>query len=221
MNVETPYWTVMNAPVNDCWKLRGRSIDIPVRLFSTIEKALISVSPLRQDTHLSLYLGGQSVSYNTNSQGDLNPKIEEPIHSEAYLGMTISMLYHMDIPWYLERDIDSRPLIISRPSLQFVSFLKPRWVLDFRIGSLPEYINSAICQLQLLQTLRNAPGVNPLVGVILDSETKALRGYLSDLPAQRQALEFMNQVYEHGTGAKNGAGSLPRLSLKFIPRGSL
>lgn len=147
ISVEAPYWDAMRLPVSDVSSRWRKPQHLPTGLLTVVEKTLMRLSPFGQDSHLSFYLGRDSRFGDVKGPCELPVQIKKTSRSEAYLRMSTDMLRHMNVPWFLEEDLDTRPLSPANPSLNFISFLKPRWFLDARIGSLPAQISSASYEL--------------------------------------------------------------------------
>jgi serine/threonine protein kinase len=102
----------------------------------------------------------------------------------------------MGIPWYVETDVVSQfPRI---PSTTHISCLGSRWVLHYKFEARTAQIEALLYELLALHTLRNSPGINPFIGIVVDRQGGAISGYLSELPIQRQLLIFMRTCLDSG-----------------------
>lgn len=157
-------------------------------------------SNLKEDAHLSIYLGKQS-DFNTDDVASKWPVqfSKPPFDMRLYLQEITKMIYHWACPRISERDLSApQPLRKSGPDYRFITFLHPRWVFYWRLGSNKTEMDSFRYNLLVLQCLKNTPGINQFLGVVLD-DRNLINGFLYELPAKGSLLAVITRAFESYT----------------------
>jgi hypothetical protein len=162
----------------------GSAYELPSGLDTLLEGFLKSHPNLEQDTHLKVYIGSQIEAEGINGILNTQVLINKPAFSPMeYLEMQGSILHHSKCPGLSEKDLGQIPLK-RRLGRYFVSYFESRWVFDFRFGSSKEQIDSVLYHLQVLHCLRSVSRICPLIGVVLDQETRVIKSFLAEMPAK-------------------------------------
>ena len=196
-SVESIYWNILNMK---CAFLAPKvAHQLPIPLISALENFLRSCQNLKQDSHLSVFLGNRSDLEKKEKAPKLSVKFIVPhFQAKAYLQQITSMVHHWNCPRYSERDLIQRPLYRRLPNNLFIAYLQSRWVLEFRFGSDKTQIDSHIYILQVLHCLQGASGINPLIGVVLDEDSGIINAFLCELPANGRLFRIMNNANKSG-----------------------
>ncbi|KAI9869310.1 MAG: hypothetical protein M1813_000099 [Trichoglossum hirsutum] len=172
---------------------------LPTRLDSFLKEYLEHSENLKQDAHLTVYLGQQS-DLNTDSSATKCPVRfdKPPFDMRVYLQEMTDMIYHWKCMRYSERELTSQlPLGAPWPKYRFIASLRSRrWVLYWRIGSNKTQIKSFQYNLWVFHRLEGVPGVNPFLGVVLDEHNGAINGFLCELPAKGSLLATLTRSFE-------------------------
>lgn len=174
-------------------------ITLPTRINSYLQTFLDDSQNLKEDAHLSIYLGKQS-DFNTDDVASKWPVqfSKPPCDMRLYLQEITKMIYHWGCPRISERDLSApQPLLKSGPDYRFVTFLHPRWVFYRRLGSNKTEMDSFRYNLLVLQCLKNTPGINQFLGVVLD-DRNLINGFLCELPAKGSLLAVITRAFESG-----------------------
>ncbi len=135
-SIQSEYWSlgrVKTAPP-------GVTYCLPSRLTLAMEAFLKSHPHVKQDAHLSIFLGHGLEQGRASS---ISLKFSKPLFPvNAYMREITSMLYHMNCPRYPESKLVRRPLYKYRPDYLFITFVDSRWVLEIRFGSHKSQIDS-------------------------------------------------------------------------------
>jgi hypothetical protein len=196
-SVESKYWNLER--VKSANLVPKATYALPISLASVLETFVRSCQNLKQDSHLSMFLGNRSDLEKNEKASKLPVKfIKPPFRVQAYLQEITSMVYHSNCPRYSERELIQRPLYRYRPNNFFIAYLQSRWVFEFRFGSDKPQIDSHLYILQVLHCLRGAPGINPFIGVVLDEDSGIINAFLCELPARGNLFHIMTNANKSG-----------------------
>lgn len=189
-SIESGYWNLTRTrPTN---LARQRYWIIPTRIHTALESFVRSCERINQDSHLSIYLGSQL------DHMPIKLDVRAPFQVNAYLRQITSIIDHWDCPRYYERQLIQRPLLRYRPGKYFAAFLQSRWTMENRFGSNKRDIDSSFYILVLLHCLNGKPGVNPLVGVVLDDDSGIANAFLYGLPSKGDILQIIDLATKSG-----------------------
>jgi hypothetical protein len=195
--MDSPYWDL--GRVQRIYPLGKGVFTLPTRLDSFLKEYLEHSENLKQDAHLTVYLGQQS-DLNTDSSATKCPVRfdKPPFDMRVYLQEMTDMIYHWKCMRYSERELTSQlPLGAPWPKYRFIASLRSRrWVLYWRIGSNKTQIKSFQYNLWVFHRLEGVPGVNPFLGVVLDEHNGAINGFLCELPAKGSLLATLTRSFE-------------------------
>ncbi|KAL8920991.1 MAG: hypothetical protein Q9172_004255 [Xanthocarpia lactea] len=169
---------------------------VPTKVIVGLLKFLQSFQDVEQDSHLSVFLGNQTVLDDGAKASSLPVKfIKAPFQAKTYLQSITSMVKHMNCPRYKERNLVRRPLYRDN---NFITYLESGWVLEKRFGSEKSQIDSDLYVLQVLHCLQGAPGISPFVGVVLDEESGIISAFLYELPARGKLSRILLRAKKAG-----------------------
>ena len=193
---DSEYW-ILRVPSMD-FNSKNR-LTLPFGLTSKMTSFLEKQPTLRQDVHLSLFLGKQSRDENNEQASPWTIKFAKPLFDvRSYLQQITSAIRHLNCPWYLEKDLQRRPLDAIIANNLFITFFQSRFVLEFRFGSSKPQIDYFLYNLQVLQCLNGSPGVSPFIGVLLDSENGVITAFMCELPAKGSLPRALKQANDIG-----------------------
>ncbi|KAL8910060.1 MAG: hypothetical protein Q9171_004614 [Xanthocarpia ochracea] len=172
------------------------SYKVTTKLIGGLLKILLSFQDIEQDSHLSIFLGNQTVFDGGAKAPSLPVKfIKAPFQAKTYLQSITSMVKHMNCPCYHERSLVRRPLYVKN---NFITYLESGWVFEQRFGSEKSQIDSDLYVLQVLQCLQGAPGISPFVGVVLDEKSGIISAFLRELPAKGKLSRILLHAKKAG-----------------------
>ena len=186
------------------WKISSNHDDkgrdcLPARLIALFRRFISSQVSIKQDSHLSVFISGRmSLDEDTRTSKPLVKLSQAPFPVASYLQKMTAFLRHLNCPRYSEREIDQRPAARSQPQRYFLAHLQSRWVLQMRFGSEREAIDADLYVLQVLHCLKHAPGINPLIGVVLDTDD-VICAFLTELPAKGSVFNVILDAEENGS----------------------
>ena len=152
---------------------------------------------LRQDSHLSVFVGGQTLLEGTEGLSSALVRIAEPpFQVTAYLRKLASLSHHMNYPMYptyREEQLIHVPRRYGRPDRRFFAFLNARWVFETRLGSDKIQLDAMIRNLEILQILQNPPGLAPFLGVVVDA-SDTITAFLREIPAKGKLFNILRDA---------------------------
>lgn len=144
----------MAPPTKDV--LSQHSHGLLARLNLMIDTFLRDRPGVKQDSHLSLYLGAESM--------DATLQIDSPrFHAAKYLKRATTSLRHLNCPHCNESALIQRPLRKHVFNNQFITCLHSRWVHGYRFSADKTQIDAYLYILLVLHTLHPTPGIKPFV----------------------------------------------------------
>lgn len=205
VSTDSRYWDLLRGPGRNVAFTRLGGRPLPASLHSELEKTLLAVpSPLEQDSRLEVFLGSRFDDIGLEQVRSRLEEGREAIETapgvRAELQKLTQKLIHLNVPWYLERQVPSIPFSLQHGwSTTFISFLGSRWVVDCRFEAFEEKMNIAIYELEALVALRGAPRVVSFVGTIMDESSGIISGFMFELPAQKNLVQFLDGAHSAGT----------------------
>ena len=198
-SVDSRYWDLERMTTYGLSGAEG-AVNMPASLVSMLERSLRSYEHLEQDSHVIVHLGKEL------EMGKVEPASKQPVlltessfEVKTYLREITNKVYHLNCPRYIDRElIQRRPISRRRTTNVFIAYLQNRWVLESRFGSDKSQIDSNLYILKVLHCLREAPGINPFVGVVLDEDTGIINAFLCELPAKGKLCSMINEANNRG-----------------------
>ena len=188
LSVESKFWNVGRLEASSSEACE----DLPGNLDSILQKFLDPRTDLRQDTHVRVFLGGQSFDETTKAT-TADPQIDPPpLHITEYLGQMTSTLHHSGCIMYLESELTHFPLYRYEQTHWFVSRFRDTWALDFRFGSNKADIEATLYHLRALHCLQGSPGICPFMGAITGDVDGLAKGFLAKMPSKGLLFRLMD-----------------------------
>ena len=182
-SADSKYWRLHRAR-SACLEAKF-SDSLPTRLTRALRAFLGDFEDLDQDCHLSVFLNNRWDTMESAETSSLPITFENPpFRASVYLQEITKVVYHWNVPRYYEKDLIRRQRHTRRPNHCFLTWLQSRWVFEQRFRSSEELIEADFYRLQVLHCLRSESGIKPLLRVVLDDDTKAITGYLTEMPAK-------------------------------------
>ncbi|RSM05402.1 hypothetical protein CDV31_009640 [Fusarium ambrosium] len=188
--IESQYWNL--------WKVKNQAIH-PARHFCDVFPAPLAVAlsseldtcgNLQQDSEMAAHLGSKSdaLSLKLTTQAASGVK--------NHLRQITRTVYHLGCPRYFEKDLNREHLACGF----FITFMKPRWMLEFRFRSDIVLIETDLYDLEVLYSCQNCPGVSPFGGVILDNDgpDSMITGFLTELPTKGRLSDVIYRATTSG-----------------------